>query len=262
MAGATIGLRTWGQPGSPGVVLVHGGSAHAGWWDHIAPHLAHGRHVVALDLSGHGDSDHRSAYGPAVWAEEVAAAARVAGDGRPVALVGHSMGGRVALVTATQHPALIGAVALIDSPLVDLEFEEDVLERRRRRAMPLYASKAEAMERFVTVPAQDMVLPYVRDHIAALSVGELGGKWSWKFDRAVVGNLGQLTPYVATLSCPVTLFRCERGILPDGVAFRLALLVGDHARVVELLEMGHHPMLDRPLALISTLRTQLAAWRC
>src|SRR3954451_22766009 len=66
VAGARIRYRAWGPRDAPGVVLVHGGSAHAGWWDHIAPQLP-GHRVVALDLSGHGDSDHREAYDMRLW---------------------------------------------------------------------------------------------------------------------------------------------------------------------------------------------------
>ena len=54
--GLKITYRVWGDPARPGLVLVHGGAAHAGWWDHIAPQLKSHR-VVAVDLSGHGDSD-------------------------------------------------------------------------------------------------------------------------------------------------------------------------------------------------------------
>lgn len=53
--GTVVRARCWGPPG-PGVVLVHGGAAHAGWWDHVAPLIAANRRVVAVDLSGHGDS--------------------------------------------------------------------------------------------------------------------------------------------------------------------------------------------------------------
>ena len=43
-------------------MLVHGGAAHSRWWDHIGPLLADGRLVVAIDLSGHGDSARRESY--------------------------------------------------------------------------------------------------------------------------------------------------------------------------------------------------------
>ena len=52
----------WGQAEAPGLMLVHGHNAHAHWWDFIAPSFASHYHVVAPDLSGMGDSDHRDEY--------------------------------------------------------------------------------------------------------------------------------------------------------------------------------------------------------
>src|SRR5215203_1563182 len=86
-----IHYRAWGDPALPGLVLVHGGAAHSGWWDHIAPQLRSHR-VVALDLSGHGDSGRRRAYDMTLWAEEVVAVAADAGLHSPVVL-GHRVGG-------------------------------------------------------------------------------------------------------------------------------------------------------------------------
>ena len=44
--GARVHYRAWGDPALPGLVLVHGGAAHSGWWDHIGPQLSSHR-VVA-----------------------------------------------------------------------------------------------------------------------------------------------------------------------------------------------------------------------
>ncbi|WP_067902504.1 alpha/beta fold hydrolase [Nocardia vaccinii] len=79
VAGRAIHLRCWGRAGTAGVVLVHGGSAHSGWWDHIAPLLGTTRRVVAVDLSGHGDSATRSRYPIEGWADEVMTAADAGG---------------------------------------------------------------------------------------------------------------------------------------------------------------------------------------
>src|SRR5262249_2349729 len=91
--GATIHYLAWGVAGRRGLVFVHGGGAHAHWWTHIAATFANEFRVVAVDLSGHGDSDHRANYVPEQWAGEVLAVAAEGGiSGHPV-VVGHSMGG-------------------------------------------------------------------------------------------------------------------------------------------------------------------------
>ncbi|OMQ14825.1 alpha/beta hydrolase, partial [Modestobacter sp. VKM Ac-2676] len=64
--------------------------------------------MVALDLTGHGDSDHRTDYDPLVWAREVVAVAAATGLDRPV-VIGHSMGGWVAVTAGVEHPAEVGA---------------------------------------------------------------------------------------------------------------------------------------------------------
>src|SRR5215207_5763989 len=156
VAGTRIHYRAWGDPALPGLVLVHGGAAHSGWWDHIAPQLRSHR-VVALDLSGHGDSGRRSAYDMTLWAEEVVAVAADAGLHSPVVL-GHSMGGWVALTIGVEHPEAVSAVAVIDSPLVREPPEEERLRERQRPHRP-YPSAEEAMTRFRSLPPQDVLLP-------------------------------------------------------------------------------------------------------
>lgn len=76
VGGVPIHYLAWGEPGRRGLVFVHGGGAHAHWWTHLAATFAEGFRVVALDLSGHGDSGHRDAYDIEQWTEEVMAAAR------------------------------------------------------------------------------------------------------------------------------------------------------------------------------------------
>jgi pimeloyl-ACP methyl ester carboxylesterase len=54
--GTALHYLRWGQGDKPGLVLVHGGAAHAEWWSFLAPLLTRHYDVVAPDLSGHGDS--------------------------------------------------------------------------------------------------------------------------------------------------------------------------------------------------------------
>ena len=255
--GARIHYRAWGERGRPGLVLIHGGAAHSGWWDHIAPQLSSHR-VVALDLSGHGDSGRRDVYDMRVWAREVMTVAAAERLERP-AVVGHSMGGWVAVTTGVEHGDDVAAVAYIDSPLNDQPPEERRLEERRRPRR-VYPTIEEAMARFRTLPPQETVLPYVGRHVARESLRQVEGGWTWKFDPQFFGRRLLLRELLPQLRCPPALFRCEQGLVSPEMAAEMAGLVDGHLPVVDLPDAGHHPMLDQPLALVTGLRTLLALW--
>ena len=114
--GTRIHYLEWGDNRKPGLVLVHGGAAHAHWWSFIAPQLTHHYHVVAIDLSGHGDSGRRQVYGSELWAEEIMRVAEYAGMTRPPIVVGHSMGGFVSLTSAMLYGDRLAGTILLDSP--------------------------------------------------------------------------------------------------------------------------------------------------
>src|SRR5436309_7967670 len=104
--GASIAYRAWGDPDGRSIVLVHGGAAHSRWWDHIAPMLTEGWRVVAVDLSGHGDSDRRDRYSLDTWGSR---GARGRGRGRDHRRVrGHrAQHGRPGHAAA-RHPGGVG----------------------------------------------------------------------------------------------------------------------------------------------------------
>ena len=68
--GVDLHYLRWGDPANPGLLLVHGGAAHAHWWTFLAPQLTHQYNVAAVDLSGHGESSWREDYSLEVWARE------------------------------------------------------------------------------------------------------------------------------------------------------------------------------------------------
>src|SRR3954469_9207209 len=59
---ANIETLAWGARGLPGLLMLHGFSAHADWWSFVAPLLRSGRRVVAMSFSGMGRSDRRESY--------------------------------------------------------------------------------------------------------------------------------------------------------------------------------------------------------
>jgi pimeloyl-ACP methyl ester carboxylesterase len=105
----------WGEPDAPPIVLLHGGHQSAHSWDLVSLHLARHHRVLALDQRGHGDSE---------WARDVSysnvemsldAEAFVAALGleRPI-LIGHSMGGRNAMLLTRRNPSLLRALVIVD----------------------------------------------------------------------------------------------------------------------------------------------------
>jgi pimeloyl-ACP methyl ester carboxylesterase len=257
--GTSIAYRAWGKPADRGIVLVHGGAAHSRWWDHIAPLLTNGWRVIAPDLSGHGDSDRRPAYNLDIWAREVLSVSADAGITAPV-IIGHSMGGFIALRMATLFGSRIAGAVAIDSPVRDIAPEE-AAARQQRAFGPLwvYPTREQAMARFRPIPDQP-VLRYIADYIAAASIRPVEGGWSWKFDPSIFIR-DRLTPTLLTrLDCRVALFRAEHGIVSEELGEVMYDRLGRVAPLVEIPAAGHHIMLDEPIALVSALRTLLADW--
>src|SRR5215831_14530040 len=86
----------WNPSGRTNVVLLHGNSANAWWWEPVAREMPSEFRLLALDQRGHGDSEwvRPAAYTPADYARDLVGFLRhvVGADHRPI-LVGHSMGG-------------------------------------------------------------------------------------------------------------------------------------------------------------------------
>lgn len=261
VSSARIRYRAWGPSGSPGIVLVHGGGANSRWWDHIGPLLADGRRVVAVDLSGHGDSDHREAYRLEQWSQEALAVAAPAGITGPPALVGHSMGGMVSFVAAHLFGRQLAGVQIIDSPVWGRSTEEG--EARAKAAFgpkKTYPSRADAAAHFRLVPGQERTLPYVMAHVADNSMIAVDGGWTWKFDPALIDREGSEHLGGGAPDCRLAFFRAEGGILADDDVAEMRARFGQNSLFTSLPTAGHHPMIDQPLVLVTAIRTTLAAW--
>jgi len=256
----------WGPPGARGLVFVHGGGAHAHWWTHVAATFATEFRVLALDLSGHGDSGHREQYGIEQWTDEVAAVAGAGRiDGNPV-IIGHSMGGFVTIATAARHASRCSGVIVCDSPVMQPDPEIQSYHLREAFGRPrTYKSVEEVIEHFRTVPPQEHYLPYVIDNVARRSLKPVAGGYQWKFDRYIFEQFGRgmrsiAAPYLSDVNCRLALLRSECGLVTPGIGADMYERMGRVTPVIEIPEAGHHAMLDQPLILLTALRSLLADW--
>jgi len=261
--GCRVHYLGWGERGRRGLVFVHGGGAHAHWWTHVAATFAGRYRVVAIDLSGHGDSGHRESYDPEQWADEVMAVATDAGfDGTPV-LVGHSMGGFITIVTAARHSDRLAGVIVCDSPVTEADPEMSAHDEFGRPRT--YLTVDAAVARFRTVPPQEHYLDFVVDFVARHSLKEVDGGWQWKFDRRIFqqfarGVRGLAVPYLSQVDCRLALLRSEHGLVTPKIGAFMYEQLGRVTPVIEIPEAGHHAMLDQPLLLLTALRALLADW--
>src|SRR6202142_2239426 len=105
----------WGTEGKPVMILVHGGLDHARMWDWVARALCGDFHVYAVDLRGHGNSAWApgAMYSIAEYTLDLSTLADVIGD-FPVFLIGHSLGGILALLYSGIYPERVRKVVSIE----------------------------------------------------------------------------------------------------------------------------------------------------
>ena len=291
--GANIEMLTWGQVGKPGLILVHGNSAHADWWSFIAPFLADEWRVAALSLSGMGGSDWRDTYSFEGFATEIWECAKAAGLYEAAVdpiYVGHSFGGSQVFYSACNHPERMRACLMLDTgfgrPPTPEQIEkmrakaiaEGRPEEARRiggppsRTQPnrVYATLEEALTRFRFMPPQVPGNLYVADFIARRSLKRApmpdgsGEGWTWKFDPFMWGKLNRddmdnATPERAP---PLAHIYGENSSVMrrnwNGEDYSSPIPAS--APQIAIPDSEHHIMVDQPLALVAALRTILATW--
>jgi pimeloyl-ACP methyl ester carboxylesterase len=117
LAHSTLAAKCWGDPGLPPLLALHGWLDNAGSFDFLAPLLSVDRHVVALDLRGHGRSSHIADgawYHYVDYFDEIRATLDHFGWAR-ADLLGHSLGGTLASLFAAAYPERIGQLLLIEA---------------------------------------------------------------------------------------------------------------------------------------------------
>ncbi|MEM7284380.1 MAG: alpha/beta hydrolase [Pseudomonadota bacterium] len=264
-AGARIAYRHWTRgittDNRKSLVLVHGHAAHSRWWDCIAPLLPTEYDVVAVDLSGCGDSDHRALYSPELFAEEILACVQQAELNNPI-LVGHSFGGAMSRVAAYLHPSVFYGLILVDSALSPKQGS------RQTPAMPrlkdhVYASREIAMRRFRLRPPQPCENFYILEHIAYHSVKRSEDGYRFKLDPAIFAKMPQTRDFPASAD----MFRdmtIEKGVIygelsrfyqPESLEVLTGCLNAD--RIKKIPNAHHHVFLDQPLEFAKSLNDLL-----
>jgi pimeloyl-ACP methyl ester carboxylesterase len=143
-----IVVRHHGLEVGPDLLLVHGLTDSSGGWAQAVAHWAGSYRVTTLDLRGHGESprftaDELDGHPGDVMVEDVLAV--VSRLDRPV-VVGHSLGGAVALAVGARHPELVRALVLEDPAPRDPDEPQQLADRGRQYLDELAPSRAVATD--------------------------------------------------------------------------------------------------------------------
>jgi pimeloyl-ACP methyl ester carboxylesterase len=262
VAGLTLRALQWGRPGSPGLVLLHGGSAHAHWFDAVAGAFVADFHVLSLDQRGHGESDWPPGprYATEDFAGDLLAVLDALGWSRAV-VVGHSMGGHNAMAFAAWHPDRVRGLCIADSRPAYPHERLQVMRRRGHRGPRRHESLEAAVASFRLLPPDTTAHPALLEHLAREGIVEREGRHLYRFDPACNGSRRPVDawPLLSRITAPTLIVRGEHSpVLPRPMAEEVRARIAG-ARLVEIPGAYHHLVLDAPEAFTAALAEFLAS---
>ncbi len=247
-----------------GILLVHGGGAHANWWRFVAPLLTD-YDVAAIDLSGMGDSGRRTKYSASARSNEILSVLDSCFSGRqPRFLVGHSFGGYMSMRFAADYGQDVAGTVIVDSPLYRPDTDLSKTPRRALKIERHYPSFEIALERFKLLPPQECKNDYILEFIARHSIKKTERGWTWKFDVGAMGGSRWEEPFDQHLqnakSKIAFLYGEKSALVNKETAQYMRTLMPKDSLVTEIPKAAHHIMLDQPKSFVKSLEIIFDTW--
>lgn len=255
--GVVRGLET-GSGRSRKILAVHGWLDNASSFIPIAP-LIEDAHMVAVDLAGHGHSDHRppgTSYHLVDYVPDVVEVAeRLAWD--RFILLGHSLGAGIASLIAATFPERVEKLCLVDGIGPMSGADSSCPERLRRSIVKrrlqgyrhsVHASVESALEARLRVTRMD---PACARLIVERNLVAVDGGYAWRTDRRVTHASpvylaeSQVRAFLRAIEAPTLLVRAANGVIVDrdSTAERIGCL--SRVKVVDMAG-DHHLHMDAP----------------
>jgi pimeloyl-ACP methyl ester carboxylesterase len=267
--GQRLHLVDWGNPDKPTILFLHGVGLTARTWDLVCLGLRDDFHCLAIDQRGHGDSAWAAdgEYGTEALCTDLHGLVQQLGlDDSAFFLVGHSMGGMVALTYAEAAAASLRALVLVDSAPGERN-PPPPPPGQPNRVFDFMSGPAELdsvddfVERAMAFnPARD---PRLLRRSLLHNLRQLpDGRWTWKYDRArilgrdrskMAASRRALWDSLDAVACPTLLLRGARSdSLSDAVAAEFTAALPD-GRWEVVPDAGHTIQGDNPRGLLAAL---------
>jgi pimeloyl-ACP methyl ester carboxylesterase len=259
--GLKLHYQDFGTAGKPVLVCVHGGAAHGHWFDFVASGFTPDHHVIALDQRGHGDS--AWAEPPSYAYEDYAAdldkvAAKL--DLRDFSLIGHSMGGMVALVYAATYPGRMKKLVIVDTSINLSEERLSAMRSVGERGGSSYATRDDLVARYKLRPGNSLAPQEVVRHIGGHSARQFPDGWRHKFDRRVYAMRERMDgmPCWDNIKVPSLLVRGGRSQRITPEIYAAVKARAPQVELVTVADADHHVTLDNPQGFVEAVRPFLA----
>jgi pimeloyl-ACP methyl ester carboxylesterase len=258
----------WGNESSPPLLLIHGNRDHARTWDQVAVRLKERFCVYAVDLRGHGDSAWAigGLYSMPEFVHDIAMLGAEL-NRNPLTIIGHSLGGGVALSYTGTFPQFVRKVVAIEGlgpPVREptpasgrmRSWVKDMAEfdgRKPRR----YASVDDAVKRMLEENPH-LTAEMARHLTVHASRKNDDGTLSWKFDNYVrlrspyEFNIAEARELWNQIRCPVLLIRGSESWATDPEADGKASAFHD-CRTELVKDAGHwvhHDQLEKFMEIV------------
>jgi pimeloyl-ACP methyl ester carboxylesterase len=257
----------WQASGKPPLLLIHGGRDHCRNWDAVAADLRDDFAIYAPDLRGHGDSEWAigGMYSLPEFVLDVATLA-ISIEG-PLTIIGHSLGGAIALQFAGTFPERVGRVVAIEGwgpPMMEhksahdrmrhwIDHMHEMEERQPRRYESLDAATKRMME------ANPHLSPEMARHLTHHGAHRNDDETlTWKFDNYVrlrspyEFNLDDAKDIWARIKSPTLLIKGAESWAVDPEKDGRTHVIRDRRSVIveEAGHWVHHDQLDRFLRVV------------
>jgi 2-succinyl-6-hydroxy-2,4-cyclohexadiene-1-carboxylate synthase len=249
-----MGLHVEREGSGPPLVLVHGVTQTGRSWARVAAALARDHEVLRPDAPGHGGSSDIEADLPSggdLLVESV---------GGPATYVGYSMGARLCLHAALQHPDSVRGLVLIGGTAGIDDADERAARRSSDEALAARL-ETDGLEAFIdTWLAQPLFERLPAD--AADRADRLRNTVTGLRSSLVLAGTGTQVPAwdrLGALTMPVLALAGAEDARFTALAERLAAAVGPNAAAAVVPDAGHAAHLEQPEAFLAILRPWLAA---
>jgi len=247
--GRKMAALSWGEEGQTPLLALHGWLDNAESFSPLAEHLR-GFHLVALDLAGHGRSDHRNADGEYnIWSDlpDILAVTGQLGWSS-FHLLGHSRGAIIASLFASAMGERVAKLVLLDafSPMgaepEDCPRQLAAYMRDKQRLLDKQSRIFVRPEDAIALRAGKGIGPAAAERIVRRNLKPCAGGWQWSTDARLQGaSAFKLTAahnaaIMSTLNMPTLLLLAEQGL---ALRAEDRPVTGANTRV-ETVPGGHH----------------------